>query len=202
MSLKVIKLSVGQLHTNCYLIYDSKTLEAIIIDPGDDADYIAKKITDLELIPQKIIATHGHFDHILAAYELQTMFNIPFVVHKKDEFLVKNMQSSAKYFLHVGTDPSPKVDDYLKEDDIIEIGRHKLKVIETPGHTPGGITLYSKKENIAFVGDSVFERGGVGRTDFSYSDQVELHKSIRKIFTLPDETKYFAGHGESFTKQR
>lgn len=194
----LITLIVGQLQTNCYLLIDKKTQETLIIDPGDDADYIERIIADFNAKSTLIIATHGHFDHIMAGFELQTAYNIPFLIHKKDEFLVKDLQSRAEHWLKIESPPPPKIDSFLKEKETIKIGSSMLVVIETPGHTPGGICLYDKSEKVLFVGDLIFENGGIGRTDFSYSSEKDLRKSIDKILKFPQQTRVFPGHGESF----
>ena len=152
-------LTVGQLATNCYLVFDRKSQEGLIIDPGDSADYIMRVLADEKVRPLKILATHGHFDHLLAATELKLAFGIPLLSHKKDEFLVKNIQKSADYFLlekqgakrrhflqSEPIDPPPSVDGFLKEGQKISFGRHKLEVLETPGHTPGSICFYLKEK--------------------------------------------------------
>lgn len=195
----VRKLVVGQLQTNCYLVFDEKNSEAIIIDPGDDADYIIRILSDLNLKPAKIIATHGHYDHLLGVAELKLSYNIPFLMHKKDEFLLSRMGTSALHFSGHKTDPAPKVDEYLKEGDILKVGNYKLEIIHTPGHTPGSVSLYSNELEVVFVGDVIFAGGGIGRTDFKYASRQELDKSIRKLFKLPKETKVFSGHGEETT---
>jgi len=200
--LKIRKVVTGQLQTNCYLVFDSQASDCIIIDPGDDADYIARHLTDLNLTPSKIIATHGHFDHLLAVTELKLAYSIPFLIHKNDEFLLKRLRSSAKHFLGIQTDPPPLVDEYLKEGDEIKVGKYVLKVIETPGHTPGGISLYCKKAKALFAGDTVFENGGVGRTDFAYSNNNHLMESIKKLLKLPDETVVYTGHGSNTTVKK
>jgi len=171
----------------------------IIIDPGDDADYIINQINDLNKKPSMVVATHGHFDHLLAATEVMLAYNIPLLLHKADKFLLKRLQSSAKHFLGVETDPPPVVDRYLTEGEKIKIGKYTLEIISTPGHTPGGIALYCKEAKILFVGDTVFDNGGVGRTDFIYADNKELIKSIRKLMKLPDETVVYPGHGDKTT---
>lgn len=197
--MEIRKLVTGQLQTNCYLVFDNQAPNVIIIDSGDDADYIARIITDLNKTPSKIIATHGHFDHVLAVTELKLAYDIPFLIHKNDEFLLKRLQSTAKHFLGVKTDPAPLVDKYLKEGDEIEVGKYVLKVIETPGHTPGGISLYCKKAKVLFAGDTIFEKGGVGRTDFVYANNSHLMESIRKLLKLPEETVVYTGHGGKTT---
>lgn len=197
--LKIIPLVVGQMQTNCYLVAESNSKETIIIDPGDDADYIIRIISDNKLIPKKIIATHGHFDHIMGVTELKLAYNIPFLIHKNDAFLVSNMQKSAKHFLGINTDPPPSIDQFISSDTKIS-----LEIIETPGHTPGSICLYLKEGNILFTGDTIFAEGGVGRTDFSYSSVKELTKSLNKIFMLPQNTTIYPGHGNpsNLTKER
>ena len=193
--LEVKRLPVGQLQTNCYLVFDSETSDVIIIDPGDDADYIARVITDLNKTPSKIIATHGHLDHVLAVTELKLAYKIPFLIHKDDKLFLKRLRSSAKHFLGIETDPPPPVDKDLKEDDEIKVGKYILKVIETPGHTPGGISLYCKEAKVLFAGDTIFEKGGVGRTDFTYSNSNHLTESIRKLLKLSEDTVVYTGHG-------
>ncbi len=195
--MKVHRLPVGQLQTNCYLVIDEgKTL---IIDPGDDADYIQRIMADEDVVPTKIIATHAHYDHVLAITELKLAYKIPFLMHQKDEFLLKDMSSSASYFSGISTDPAPKVDKYLQPGSELRIDNCKLKIIHTPGHTPGSISLYSKDEGIIFVGDLLFAQGGVGRTDFRYSSTDELEASINTILELPKEIIVYSGHGSATT---
>jgi glyoxylase-like metal-dependent hydrolase (beta-lactamase superfamily II) len=197
--LQIRKLITGQLQTNCYLVFTDRSSDVIIIDPGDDADYIMRVIEDIKKTPSKIIATHGHFDHVLAVTELKLAYNIPFLMHKNDEFLLKRLQSTTKHFLGVKTDPAPIVDKYLKKNDEIKIGKNILKIIETPGHTPGGISLYCEKEKVLFVGDTIFEQGGIGRTDFVYANNNQLMESIQKLLILPKDTVVYAGHGNKTT---
>lgn len=188
---------VGQMATNCYIVTDSG--EAIIVDPGDDAEHISDVLTRLHVIPTVIVATHGHFDHIMAAYALQLAYSIPFLIHKSDAFLVESMQSSAKHFLglpHI--DPPPVISRYIQDKD--RIG--DLIVMHTPGHTPGSLCLYAEKHNALFCGDTIFARGAVGRTDHAYSDTSALNHSIRSILSLPASTVVFSGHGEASTIKR
>lgn len=202
--MKIITLKVGQLRTNCYLVFDEKTRECLIIDPGDDADYIMRIIADEKLTPTKIIATHGHFDHVLAVTELKLAYSIPFLMHKDDEFLLARMNSSVKFFLGIDSKiPIPKVDEYLQCDQKLPIRNLpaqtscELKIVCIPGHTPGCIALHSAIYSVAFVGDLVFAGGAVGRTDFSYSSYDDLRKSIERISKLPGDTKLHCGHGKS-----
>ena len=193
----VKKLVVGQLQTNCYLVFDEKNSEAIIIDPGDGADYIIRILNDLDVKPTKIVATHGHFDHILAVNELKLAYKIPFLMSKKDEVLLKWMRKSCKFFTGFDPGPPPKVDKYLNK--LLEVGDLKFEIIETPGHSPGSISLYSNKLGVVFVGDVIFAGGGVGRTDFKYANRKDLEKSIKKLFKLPKNTIVYSGHGAETT---
>lgn len=197
--MRIERLVVGQLATNCYLVWDEKTQEAIIIDPGDAADFIIRKIQDFNLKPKLIIVTHGHFDHVLAAAELKLVFQVPFLMNKKDLAILKRMKESTRYFTGIIPDlPPPRVDKFIKEGDIIKFGKENLKVIETPGHSPGGVALYNRGEGVLFSGDTLFQQG-VGRTDFSYASEKDLIKSIKKLFKLPPQTKVYPGHGEETT---
>ncbi|MFC1727484.1 MBL fold metallo-hydrolase [Patescibacteria group bacterium] len=200
--MKIEKLIVGQLQANCYLVWDESSQEGIIIDPGDSPDFILNKIRDLGIRPKMIVATHGHFDHLLAVNPLKIRFQIPFLLHKNDYFLVERMNKSAQYFLgnNLNFSPPPDVDRFIEEGDKIEFGSEKLKVIETPGHSPGGVALYSKEEGqgLIFSGDTLFKQG-VGRTDFSYASLNELKESLEKLFKLPGGTIVYSGHGSETT---
>lgn len=136
----VKRLVVGQLQTNCYLVFDERDNQTIIIDPGDDADYITRILTDLELKPTKIIATHGHYDHILGVTELKLAYNLPFLMNKKDEFLLSRQGTSALHFSGLRTGPAPKVDKYLKEGDFLRVGNYKLET--TPRVTPQAVSRF------------------------------------------------------------
>ncbi len=199
-SLHIETLVVGQMATNCYICMDPATHEAIIIDPGDAAEYIINTLTRLEAAPNMIVATHGHFDHIMAAFELQFAYSIPFVIHEADTFLLQTMQQSAKHFLGLPTvDPPPQITRYINDNDILRMGKESFVVGHLPGHTPGSIYLYSKKQGVVFVGDTLFAHGAVGRTDFSYSEPLKLSTSIATILALPPTTRLFSGHGEETT---
>lgn len=193
--MEIITLQVGQMQENCYLVTDMQTKQTVIIDPGDDADYIERIIADNQLIPRQIIATHGHFDHIMAVLELKLAYNIPFKINFQDKFLVKNMSFSARHFIGIEPGPPPPVEGTLSENNIIKIGSIRLTVLETPGHTPGSICLYNKEDKILFTGDTLFAEGGIGRTDFKYSNHSDLLSSLKKIFRLPANTRILPGHG-------
>ena len=194
-----LTLPVGQMSANCHILYDERSHEGVIIDPGDDADFIIRKITDLEIKPLSILATHGHFDHVMAVNEIKIAYKIPFLIHQSDLPILRNMRESAKYFLGIDPGPAPIPDDYLKNNSKLDIGHFSLKVIGVPGHTPGSVALYSSKVAKIFVGDLVFAGGGVGRTDHKYSDEKKLIKSIKKILRMPEGIEVYPGHGRETT---
>ena len=196
MAIGVVKLTLGALSTNCFLVYDKSGRQGIIVDPSDSGEFITKELTEKEIIPIAIVATHGHFDHILAGTHLALTLKIPFEMNKKDEFLLDKMQDSSFRFTGNAEDVPPKIGRSLKNGDKIVLGQSSLEVLETPGHTPGSISLYSKEDNLCFSGDLVFSDGSIGRYDFSYSEKDKLLKSVDKILKLPARTKLFCGHGE------
>jgi hydroxyacylglutathione hydrolase len=202
-SFTVKKLVVGQMGVNCYLVIDQRSGEGLIIDPGDEADYISGEISKLNIRPVLIAATHGHFDHLLAASALQLIYAIPFCIHKDDAFLVARMRESAKYFLgHDVAELPPQITQILKPHEAIHIGDTTITIVHTPGHTPGGICLMEHAKHVIFVGDTIFAGGGVGRTDFSYSDRQKLQKSIRTILSFEDTTILYPGHGDETTVKK
>ena len=194
--MEIKTLSLGALQTNCYLVWCSKTQEAVIIDPADEAGYITQEILDLKLKPKYIILTHGHFDHVLGVLELKLNFNIPILLHKKDLTLYQQTQKSAQYWLKIQVDPTPPPDQFIKQNDQIKFGAQTLKVIETPGHSPGSICLYSPPT--LFSGDTLF-KDGIGRTDFSYSNPKDMQTSLKTLFKLPQDTKVYPGHEDHTT---
>ncbi|MFC1653358.1 MBL fold metallo-hydrolase [Patescibacteria group bacterium] len=198
MSLLVKRLPVGQLETNCFLAWDEETSKGVVIDPGDDADFIIQAILDERVSIEAIIATHGHFDHVLAVNELKMSFDAPFVMHSKDEFLLNRMRETTQHFAGFDPGPAPKVDEYFDDVKKFGFGNVRLEIIPTPGHTPGSVALHSEEDSVLFVGDVLFAGGGVGRTDFSYCSSSELRKSINKLFQLPDQTITYNGHGREF----
>ncbi|MCJ7793208.1 MAG: MBL fold metallo-hydrolase [Candidatus Marinimicrobia bacterium] len=190
--MKIERLVVGQLQSNCYLVWDEKTQEGIIIDPADDGHYLLNRIQDLEIKPILILATHGHVDHLLAVTELKLALKIPFWMSLKDEFLIKRIKSAARYWFKIEADPPPKIDKNLEAGNLIKFGQEKLKVIETPGHSPGGLSFYG--QGVVFDGDTLFNQG-IGRYDFAYAKKDDLFHSIAKLLELPEETLIYPGHG-------
>lgn len=189
MEIKTIK--VGELQTNCYLVWDEATGDCFIIDPGDEADFITTEIISKQLKPKAILLTHGHFDHCLACLELKLNFDIPIYLNPKDNFLYQTADKSAGHWTATKALKQPPTSPFPDE---LLLGDKIIKVIPSSGHTPGSVCFYSAPH--LFTGDTIFEEG-VGRTDFSYSSSEDLQKSISKILSFPDETLIYSGHGNS-----
>jgi len=193
--MKVLSFSLGELAANTYFLIKNGKL--LIIDPADKADFILEEIQRRRLNLVGLLVTHGHFDHLMAVGEIQLSFNLPFYVNKKDLFLVKRLKETAAYYLnHL---PPLMPIGYIKNlenKDLLEIKNFKLKIIKTPGHTPGSVCFYFEEDGLLFTGDTLFQNGVVGRTDFAYGDANKLKKSIQKLFSLPKETIIYPGHGE------
>ena len=193
--MKVKTLSVGPLAENCYIVYDEASRDAVIIDPGADGEEILEEVENLNV--KAILATHGHLDHVGQVGYLKSKLNVPFYISKKDEFLINNeIFPDFAYIIKAVKCPSPDFD--LKDEDILKFGNLEFHVIETPGHTPGGVCFFNKKEKIIFVGDTLFN-GSVGRTDLPGGDGRLLEQSIKKLMELPDDTVVYSGHGPKTT---
>ncbi len=172
-----------------------KTKEAWIIDPGAEGGRIRAEIKKLGLKPSKILLTHAHGDHIGALEELRKFYKIPVYIHEKDHPLLISAEEnlSAAFGMPI---QAGKADGFLKGGDKPELGNLRFKVIETPGHTPGGITIYGEKS--AFTGDALFA-GSIGRYDFPHSDGEVLMCSLKRLLEMPEDTTVYSGHGAATT---
>jgi len=199
-NLSLIHLIVGQMAANCYILFDKITRDAMIIDPGDDEEYIFDTIIKENLNPKLIALTHGHFDHCLAACFLEVNFSISTYIHQKDLFLLHKMKDCARFYLKRSIENIPPQNLKQFTKDSLKLGNQIIRIIHTPGHTPGGICLFVKTyKSMVFSGDLLFAHGLTGRTDFSYSDTRLMHQSLRKIFNLAGDTIIYPGHGEKST---
>lgn len=185
------KLEVGAFASNCYIVGCPQTKEGIVIDPGAEGKIIIRCINELGLDIKYIINTHAHIDHIGANEEVKEAFNVPVLVHEAEAPMYRSPQASLALFS--GKSKICPPDRTLTESDILEIGSLKIKVIETPGHTAGSITL--DINGALFTGDTLFNTS-IGRTDLPGGSYRQIISSIKeKILTYPDETKVFPGHG-------
>ncbi len=189
-------MPAGVYAANCYLVYEENNREAIIIDPGGDADDIIAKVEELGLDAKYIILTHGHGDHIAGVEAIKDRFNIPVAIHKKDKDILEDSDRNFSSTMAMGA-VEVVADILLEEGDRIEFGGLIGKIIHTPGHTPGGITI--NIENCLFTGDTLFA-GSIGRTDFPGGSFEDIINSIKdKLLIYPDETLVYPGHGVSST---
>jgi len=190
--------TVGPLNTNTYLIFFGRGSEAVIIDPAfqrREASLIISLINSLDLKVKYIINTHGHFDHILGNNILKERFPVEILIHKNDALMLNN--SSLNLSSSIGLNVvSPQADRLLDGGETINLGGESLKVIYTPGHTSGSISLLI--DRYLFTGDTLFA-GSVGRTDLPGGSLEHLLRSVRKLVSLPDHVKIYPGHGVTST---
>jgi hydroxyacylglutathione hydrolase len=194
--MKIIKLEVGELGANCYIVYCEKTSEGAVIDPGGNAQDIINIIDRESIKIVSIINTHGHADHIGANDKLKAHTGAPVLIHKDDAAMLISSQGNLS--MYIGNNLICKAADRLLTDgEIIQVGEIELQVIHTPGHTLGGICL--KVNDVVFSGDTLFEQS-VGRSDFPGGSHSQLIKSIKeKLLILPDSTQILPGHGAGTT---
>ncbi|OQY37824.1 MAG: hypothetical protein B6229_07495 [Spirochaetaceae bacterium 4572_7] len=201
------RIITGDLDVNTYL-YNYREGLVVIIDPGSDSDKIKEQIATKGFIPKAIILTHGHFDHIGAVKIIKDFFNIPVYIHTEDATFLgpKSIERHTQMFSNMGPQGAYYLDKYLTESDdpdfIIKdqdiLKEFNLRVIHTPGHSPGSICLYAEENSILFTGDTLF-KSGIGRTDFTGGDYKTLISSLDKLWTLPENTKIYPGHGATST---
>ena len=200
--LKIETFVVNMIQENCYIVSD-ETHETVIIDCGAFYDYERKAIVEYingnKLKPVHLLVTHGHFDHNFGNNTIYDEFGLTPEVASADESLLGSIDRQAESLCSIHIDfKSPVPKRFLKREDVIYFGHQKISVIETPGHSPGSVTFYCEKENIAFTGDTLF-KNSIGRTDFSGGSMMQIIQSLRMLAQLPDETVILPGHGEKTT---
>lgn len=189
-------LEVGPIMANCYIVGCEQTQKAAVIDPGGDADRILMTLADEKLTVEYLINTHGHFDHVGDNRRMKEATGAPLLIHAGDAPMLSRLSTDAAMF-GLSAQNSPEPDRTVEEGDTVEFGEIALKVLHTPGHSPGGIALHT--DGVVFVGDTLFA-GSIGRTDLPGGDYNTLIQSVRtKLFPLGDEVKVFCGHGPATT---
>ena len=212
--IQIAIIPVTAFRQNCSLIWDRETRRAFIVDPGGEPGRILDAIARLDLLVEVILLTHGHLDHAGGARALKEELNRRMAVvgrgpieligpDQRDDFLLQGIEESAANFgLRGMLNVTP--DRWLSEGDVVTAGDFKLRVLHTPGHTPGHLSFIDDANRLAIVGDVLF-RNGVGRTDFPYGDHAALLSSIKdKLLPLGDDMSFLCGHGEgsTFGKER
>ena len=198
--MKIDRLVLGAYETNCYILRDSEAAkDCLIIDAGLEAGELIDFLRHHKLNPVAVVLTHGHIDHTAGVAVLHKNYpDIKVYIHKLDAKMLIEPESNLSVLMG-GLFGTKAADFSLEEGAVIEQAGIKLEVLHTPGHTPGGICLYSKDERIIFTDDTLFA-DSVGRTDLPGGSMVQLIKSIReKLFTLPGETIIYPGHGPTTT---
>ncbi|HEX77666.1 MAG TPA: MBL fold metallo-hydrolase [Dehalococcoidia bacterium] len=190
------RLVVGPFASNCYIVGTETSGEALVIDPGDQPDKILRAVEESKLACKLIVATHAHIDHISGVRKLKEATGARFALHQAEAAHLGHGSSLASMF-GVYYDPPPQPDLWLDEGDVVELGELSFRVVHTPGHTPGGISLIG--HGVVFSGDTLFNFG-IGRTDFPGGSYEQLQDSIRtKLMVLPDDTVVLSGHGPQTT---
>ncbi len=193
----VVTLPVGLLQTNCYIVGCEKTKEGAVIDPGGDPQHVLAEVERRGLTLRYVLNTHAHFDHTDANGALVEASGAPLAIHPKDRRLLEMAGGAA--FFGLQADPSPAPDLELHDGDELAVGTVRLRVLYTPGHTPGHVCFYEADEGVLFDGDVLFRRG-IGRTDLPGGSFQQLMDSIQRVlFALPDETVVYSGHGPATT---
>ena len=200
--MKIEKLTFNDFMENTFIVYD-QTKECIIIDPGcysqEEKDKLLSFIKSNKLKPTLLINTHCHIDHIFGNNFVNKIWDIELAINKLDLEILNSAHLVAQSYGFNNYEPSPLPSKYIKEGDFITFGQSKLKIIFTPGHAPGHISLYSQKDNFIISGDVLF-MNSIGRTDLPGGDYEILIKTIKtKLLTLPEKTKVYCGHGPDTT---
>ena len=184
--------------TNCYLVYREDLKRAVIVDPGDNGAHILNTCRECGIIPEAVVLTHGHFDHILAVEEIRRAFKeITVYAAEKEAKLLGDPRLNLTASYGTGVTLSP--DHLVKDGDILELAGFKWQVIETPGHTEGSVCLWIKEEEVLISGDTLFAES-LGRTDFPTGSSADIIRSIKeRLFVLPEDTMVYPGHGEPTT---
>ena len=194
LDLKIIP--VTPFAQNCSLLYDTDTKEAVLIDPGGEADRLRAALDQLGVTLKEIWLTHGHLDHAGGADQLREELGVPVIgPHKDDQFWMDGITAQWAQYGHPGMGRSVVPDRYLEHGETLSLGGVDFEVIHAPGHTPGHVVIVNRALKIAFVGDVIFQ-GSIGRTDFPKGNHQQLISSIReRLFPLGDDIRFVPGHG-------
>lgn len=189
---------VTEFMTNCFIVGDNSSNEAIVIDPGGEAHRILQEIENLGVDVKAVVNTHAHVDHIGALKEIKDSFDAEIMLHNLELPILQTASRMARLF-GVSIEQPPEPDRFLSEGDQVNCGDITFTVIETPGHSPGGISLVTSDGKYCFAGDTLFA-GSIGRTDLPGGDYHTLIQSIKtRLIPLGDDVKVLPGHGPATT---
>ncbi len=193
---KIIRHCIGSFGVNAYILICKKTLAAAVIDPGGEAETLADCIKTHGANVEYMLFTHAHIDHIFGAQALKNMLpGAKVAYHPADDIVVEHIPDMCRMF-GVPTAPMPKREFDISQSPEFSVGALQLRVIETPGHTPGGVCYYIAEHNLCFTGDTLF-KGSVGRTDFEGGNGIDLRRSLDALLSiLPDNARILPGHGK------
>ncbi len=191
----IVQIPLGMLEANCYLVYDEDSGNGVVVDPGGDAAPLLREIEQRRVTVTAILNTHGHFDHSAGNIDLGHL-NVPLAIHPADRELLAEGGGAAWFGLPEVPAMQPTLD--LTEGFELAVGKLRLHVVETPGHTPGSVSLYIAEERALLTGDTLFA-GGIGRTDLPGGNPRALTESLKRLLTLPPETVIYPGHGPTST---
>lgn len=199
MPIEILKLTLGLLQTNCFIIGDAESHEAVVIDPSDNAPLIQQAVQRKGWTVREILATHGHFDHCMASADLKKLTGAPFRLHVLDLPLLRDMPRLVYGWLSIDVPPAAEPDGFVEEGSTITVGEIALEVLSTPGHTPGHVSYVLRSEQTVFSGDCLFY-GSIGRTDLPGGDHDTLLRSItQKLLPLGDDFHVAPGHMRNTT---
>ncbi len=189
---------VSPFQTNCFLVRCGATQEAVLIDPGDDAELLAEAVRKAGVTLKALWATHAHIDHVGAVEPLKKIFGVPFLLHRDDLFWIERLETQAATF-GLPMPPRPRPDGFIADGERLRVGALEFEALHVPGHAPGHLAFHLPKEKVVFSGDVLFA-GGIGRTDFPGCDHEALLDSIRRrLFPLGDSVVCYPGHGPDTT---
>lgn len=190
--IEIKSMTLGMVATNCYLIINKETKEALLVDPADNALRISNVIEENGCTLKAILLTHGHFDHIMALNDLKKKYNVPVYAHEEEEDVLK--QSSLNMSGMVGQIYTTQADIYVKDGEHLKLAGLDVIVLHTPGHTKGGACYYFPEEKVLMSGDTLFHCS-IGRTDFPTGSMSQLVRSVKEqLFVLPDDVQVYPGH--------
>ena len=189
-------IPVGPLQCNCTILGDLVSRKAIVVDPGGDAEILLERLVELNLQVERIIHTHAHLDHFLASGKMKEATGAKLALHREDLFLWDMLEDQCRMF-GIPFEPPPPPDQWLENEEEIDLNDLQGKAMHTPGHTPGSMCFLFESQKLLIAGDTLFQ-GSIGRTDLWGGDFKKIEKSIQeKLYTLDEETSVITGHGES-----